>query len=445
MANQLSYEEATALALDIIRRGQNKGVPLAQLIKNIMRPADADQNVRPEAAGRSPFPQGVGSLGGVFEPVPAKVVTPASPAPVQEGVEIKAPTPPPSQQYETPYALQSRLAAQAFAAAQAPGENASIAQRGDYNLLRAKAEDAKNVADIAEAAKVRPEEERIFAGRENRAAERLAELQKERKSSKWKALAEAGFKMAQSNSPYFMQALASGMEAGVKGYDARKAKADEEESLLKDQKENVSLARIRAIDAARAMAVDAYRAGDKTALAKIQAADAAKESVLSGDTAESRKENALLAPKVTLASIAKEEAAAEAYLAAADKDRRTDPNLRNPGGGNGQWSPFPKNSSSTLAALVNEKKPYLAMLVDPLVSDLDKAAARAKIADIDKSIEQTKSLMSLNGTPPAATPAPKSGGNSRPAGVGANWTLEFDKNGNKAWVSPDRTKFKEVR
>jgi hypothetical protein len=380
---------------------------------------------------------------------PAKMVTPASPAPVKEGVEIKAPPPPapppialPPQGYETPYALQSRLAAQALAAAQAPGQDASIAQRGEYNLLRAKAEDAKNVADIAEAAKVRPEEERIFAGRENRAAERLAELEKERKSSKWKALAEAGFKMAQSNSPYFMQALASGMEAGVKGYDARKAKADEEESLLKDQKENVALARIRAIDTARAMAVDAYRAGDKTALARIQAADAAKESVLSGDTAEARRENALLAPQVTQAAISKEQAAAEAYLAAADKDRRTDPNLRSTGS-NAQWSPFPRNSSSTLAALVNEKKPYQAMLRDPLVSTLDKAAARAKIAEIDGKIAQTESLMGL-GNPAPAAPAP-SGGGSRPDGVGANWTLETDKNGNKAWVSPDRKKFKEVR
>lgn len=33
----------------------------------------------------------------------------------------------------------------------------------------------------------------------------------------------------------------------------------------------------------------------------------------------------------------------------------------------------------------------------------------------------------------------------RPAGVGADWTLMTDKNGNKAWVSPDRKTFKEVK
>lgn len=33
----------------------------------------------------------------------------------------------------------------------------------------------------------------------------------------------------------------------------------------------------------------------------------------------------------------------------------------------------------------------------------------------------------------------------RPSGVGANWTLHSDANGNKAWVSPDGKQFKEVQ
>lgn len=42
--------------------------------------------------------------------------------------------------------------------------------------------------------------------------------------------------------------------------------------------------------------------------------------------------------------------------------------------------------------------------------------------------------------PPTATPASA----ARPAGVGANWTLETDSKGNRAYVSPDRKSFKEV-
>lgn len=36
-------------------------------------------------------------------------------------------------------------------------------------------------------------------------------------------------------------------------------------------------------------------------------------------------------------------------------------------------------------------------------------------------------------------------GDTRPEGVGANWTFENDAAGNKAWVSPDRKSFKEVK
>jgi hypothetical protein len=43
----------------------------------------------------------------------------------------------------------------------------------------------------------------------------------------------------------------------------------------------------------------------------------------------------------------------------------------------------------------------------------------------------------------AATAAPPASG--RPEGVGADWTLMTDKNNNRAWVSPDRKSFKEVK
>jgi ribosomal protein S16 len=39
---------------------------------------------------------------------------------------------------------------------------------------------------------------------------------------------------------------------------------------------------------------------------------------------------------------------------------------------------------------------------------------------------------------------PEEGGAARPAGVGQDWSLEQDAQGNKAWVSPDRKRFIEV-
>ena len=47
-------------------------------------------------------------------------------------------------------------------------------------------------------------------------------------------------------------------------------------------------------------------------------------------------------------------------------------------------------------------------------------------------------------TTAALTTAAAPAGAARPAGVGANWTLETDSKGNRAYVSPDRKSFKEV-
>jgi hypothetical protein len=395
------------LAVEMKRQGQAPGVSLEQLVQNIMLPAGPGQTANPQPEGvggvfNAATPTQVAQLLGPATAPPPVVVTPGSRAPEKEGVEIKAPPPP--QQYENPYLLLARQQRQKLEAMAAPGENATVDQVAAYNLLKAKAARAQAEADVTQAAQIRPEEEQIFAGRESRAGERLAELQKERKSSKWKALAEAGFKMAQSNSPYFMQALASGMEAGVKGYDARKAKMDEEQSLLKDQSENVKLARIKAIDAARAQALDAYRGGDRAALQDLQMLEAARADTISGKTAESRVEAANLVPKVTLASIAKDEAAAEAYRAAADKDRRTDPNLRSSGGGGGGGGGGmgAKGATGTLNGLIRQEGVYQRTINDPLTPKAQKDEARAALKKVRMEIAWVKASMGLPGGQAAA-------------------------------------------
>jgi hypothetical protein len=44
-----------------------------------------------------------------------------------------------------------------------------------------------------------------------------------------------------------------------------------------------------------------------------------------------------------------------------------------------------------------------------------------------------------------STESPMTPAGNRPEGVGKDWTLNTDAQGNKAWVSPDRTQFKEVK
>jgi hypothetical protein len=419
MANGFTYDEAMRLAKDIIRRRQNNGVPLQQLVKNIMLPPDPGQTVRPEAVGRAPFPQGAGGIGGVFQPVmaapePVKVVTPAAPAPVQEGVEIKAPPTP--QRYENPYFLLARQQQQRLEAMAAPGENATPDQIAQYDLLKAKAARAQAEAEATEAAKIRPEEEKIFSAREARTGEKLAELEKDRKSSKWKALAEAGFKMAQSNSPYFMQALASGMEAGVKGYDERKANMDERKSLLQEQKENVDLGRLRAIDAARAQALDLYRSGNKAAGEELQALNLARENVVSGKTAGARIETANLAPKVAQAEIAQKEASATRDLSAAGLADRTDPNLRSTGGygAPGTVGINPKNASPVLSNLIKQESTYAKIAADRFAPKDQRDAAAKELKKVRMDIAWLKASLGFSG---GASAAPTGGGALTPDAV----------------------------
>jgi hypothetical protein len=338
---------------------------------------------------------------------PAKVVTPAAPAPVREGVEIKAPPAP--QRYENPYSLLARQQKQRLEAMAAPGENATPDQIAQYDLLKAKAARAQAEAEATEAAQIRPEEEKIFSAREARTGEKLAELEKDRKSSKWKALAEAGFKMAQSNSPYFMQALASGMEAGVKGYDERKANMDERKSLLQEQKENVDLGRLRAIDAARAQALDLYRSGNKAAGEELQALNLARENVVSGKTAGARIETANLAPQVAQAEIAQKEASAKRDLSQAGLADRTDPNLGpRTGGGGGTGGLGTKGGAPTLGHLIRQEGIYQRTINDPLASAADKADARAQLKKVRMQMTWIKATMGLGGN--AATPTSPSGG-----------------------------------
>lgn len=119
---------------------------------------------------------------------------------------------------------------------------------------------AQNMLQILSQARMNPEEEGLLADRRARVAKELEQLDKDKKREGWAALARAGFKMAQSNSPYFMQALASGLEAGVEGLDEAKLKREEKRSRLQAADEDARLAAIRGRQTAQDRALAVYNA-----------------------------------------------------------------------------------------------------------------------------------------------------------------------------------------
>lgn len=206
--------------------GMNMTDAVASIVRSGTLPvADA------EAAAPAAAPQP-----GLAEAATMPVATAAPAAPQQ--------APAPAPEYQNPYDLQ--LAA--FRAAN-PETPAAPQKKGpvDYAALARKdVVDAERRvlerdAAVAKGAKIDPEVEKVLKDRDTRLEAQLADIDKDRQQAIWMAIAQAGMKMAQSQSPYFLQALASGMEAGLNGYSEDKAKAAEKKARLQDAKEEIAL------------------------------------------------------------------------------------------------------------------------------------------------------------------------------------------------------------
>lgn len=218
---------------------------------------------RKNAGDPRPIPMIIAELtggapqGGVMAVAPS----PATPIPVGEQVDVVAPTPvavvPPM---STPYAPVEKARGASAGVSATDVAVANAAQQGEPEadlLTRVRAQQAAALRDEEErmaalraSAKVDPRMEEMFRQREERYAREEAEIAKDEKKQAWNALAMAGFQMAQSTSPYFLSALAAGLQSGFEGFNAAKAAAAEKKARLLDAREGVQLSRIQAENAA---------------------------------------------------------------------------------------------------------------------------------------------------------------------------------------------------
>jgi hypothetical protein len=158
-------------------------------------------------------------------------------------------------------------------------------------------------AEIERTATIDPEIQKLLTNRQARYDTELSEVDKDRKQATWMAVAQAGMKMAQSQSPYFMQALASGMEAGISGYSEAKAKAAEKKARLQDAKEDLVLKAKELRDQAVRDTIGARLAAQQGAAAKTALQKDALGLIVAGETAPDVVEAAKLGNKLTTAQI----------------------------------------------------------------------------------------------------------------------------------------------
>jgi hypothetical protein len=214
---------------------------------------------------------------------PPVEVSPADPAPVQAGIPIVAPPPmaPPMPPMATDFRNQAILAANQTrppgtdlisgnsgkdvvvpAAPVAPPAVAppklSLTPEEEAKLLQSGPDVVKKARDDARL----PEEMKsYFDAIGQRTEAEIADVSKERKQQYWMALALAGAKMAQSQSPYFASALAEGLESGLTGFNKARADASEKKARLQTRKEDLILKRFETLERARDDAVNDLKAG----------------------------------------------------------------------------------------------------------------------------------------------------------------------------------------
>ena len=229
-------------------------------------------------------------------PVAAAPAPEAAPAPQEQ---------PYMNQYES--ALAAYNLANPEAPAPAPGAKASkpdLAAQARQAAKERQRQSLEENVEIARNAKIDPETQKLIDNRLARYGIELTEADKERQQATWMAVAQAGLKMAQSQSPYFMQALATGMEAGLDGFSEAKAKAAEKKARLQDAKEELSMKAIELRAQAVKDAIAARQAAKQGALADAEIQQKTLAGIIGEQTAADVVEAARLGNQMTRAQIA---------------------------------------------------------------------------------------------------------------------------------------------
>jgi hypothetical protein len=288
-------------ALSFYTKNRNKfpGMTASQAVDQIVRGGEIPV-AAVEAAPAAPVAAGLAAAAPAPVPVPMAA---------QEPVVDDQPEAPPAPVYMNQY--ENALAAYNLANPNTPAPAAVKGKPVDYaDVARRLAADRQRQeleanVEISRNAQIDPETQKLIDDRLARYGIELTQADKDKQQATWMAVAQAGMKMAQSQSPYFMQALASGMEAGIDGYSEAKAKAAEKKARLQDAKEDLSMKAIELRAQAVKDAIGARQASKQSAAADATLFKDTLGGVVAAETADEVVEAARLGNKLTSAQISK--------------------------------------------------------------------------------------------------------------------------------------------
>lgn len=387
-------DQRRAIQIYLENRDKFQGVPQSDAVNLIRRsdglpataaaPVEAAPTAIPVAAPAAPVAAAL-----------AAAAPPPVPMAAPEAVVEPEPAPTPAAEYIGPnqaalraYNLANQEApASAPAPKNAPVDYAAMARNAATQRQR---ESLDVNAEIERTATIDPEIQELLSNRSKRYETELSNVDKDRKQATWMAVAQAGMKMAQSQSPYFMQALASGMEAGLDGYSEAKAKAAEKKARLQDAKEDLVLKAKELRDQAVKDAIGARLAARQGAAADVALESGSLANIIGQKTAAEQIKAVGLGNQLTSANIANVfSTIKERGVASARADRAE----RNPGGSGGINL---KNAGQVVNSLVSENKTYAAILENPIASRAEKDTARTRMQANTKTIDYIRSIQKQN-------------------------------------------------
>jgi hypothetical protein len=187
-----------------------------------------------------------------------------------------------------------------------------------------------------------------------------------------------------------MQALASGMEAGIDGYSDAKAKAAEKKARLQDLKEDLAIKAIELRDQAIEKAINARLAAKTGAAADTTLQKEALGLIVAGETAGDVVEGAKLENAYKRASIRNIDSQIGERAASG---RRADLAARGPGGADGvklsQIGPIANSAISENNRLTEQlNDPYISARFSPA----QKSAMQGQIKSNNQIIAYARSI-----------------------------------------------------
>lgn len=387
-------DQRRAIQIYLENRDKFQGVPQSDAVNLIRRsgglpaaaaaPVEAAPTAVPVAAPAAPVAAAL-----------AAAAPPPVPMAAPEAVVEPEPAPTPAAEYIGP----NQAALRAFnlanpeapvsapAAKNAPVDYAAMARNAATQRQR---ESLDVNAEIERTATIDPEIQELLSNRSKRYETELSNVDKDRKQATWMAVAQAGMKMAQSQSPYFMQALASGMEAGLDGYSEAKAKAAEKKARLQDAKEDLVLKAKELRDQAVREGIKARLDAKAAAAADVTLESGSLANIIGQKTAAEQIRAPGLENRYKEANIANVLSTIEARGAASARAERA---ARSGGTGGGINL---KNAGQIVNSLVSENKTYAAILENPIASKAEKNQARARMQENTQTIDYVRSLQKQN-------------------------------------------------